>query len=225
MRSTPGVELRSYFGSQAADLDGSLNLAGIKDPAVDALIERVVAAKTREDMTIAARALDRVLRAGHYWVPHWYKGSNTVAYWDKFSRPETKPKYDRGILDTWWFDEAKAAQIETTKPSDAAASVPTGAIDGDPGVRPSRRRFTGYAAVSEPIPDDDGLEYFPENATPRACPSARRRSRAVCRTSVSGAASRSWAGRPRPSMYGCWKWLSSATCEVQRSTSTSVGGR
>ncbi len=111
MRNTPGVELRSYFGSQAADLDGSLNLAGIKDPAVDALIERVVVAKTREDMTTAAKALDRVLRAGHYWVPHWYKGSNTVAYWDKFSRPETKPKYDRGILDTWWFDKAKAANL------------------------------------------------------------------------------------------------------------------
>ena len=75
MRNTPGVELRSYFGSEAADLDGSLNLAGIKDPAVDALIEKVVAAKNREEMTTAARALDRVLRAGHYWVPHWYKGS------------------------------------------------------------------------------------------------------------------------------------------------------
>ena len=123
IRNTPGVELRSYFGSQAADQDGSLNLAGIKDPAVDALIERVVAAKTREDMTIAARALDRVLRAGHYWVPHWYKGSNSVAYWEKFSRPETKPKYDRGILDTWWFDEAKAAQIDTTKPSAGAAKA------------------------------------------------------------------------------------------------------
>jgi microcin C transport system substrate-binding protein len=120
MRNTPGVELRSYFGSQAADLDGSLNLAGIKDPAVDALIEKVVAAKTREDMTTAARALDRVLRAGYYWVPHWYKGTNTVAYWDKFSRPETKPKYDRGILDTWWFDEAKAANVEANNTSRAA---------------------------------------------------------------------------------------------------------
>jgi len=120
MRNTPGVELRSYFGSQAADTDGSLNLAGIKDPAVDALIERVVAAKTRADMTTAARALDRVLRAGHYWVPHWYKGSNTVAYWDKFSRPEIKPKYDRGILDTWWFDKAKAASLGS-KPSAAGA--------------------------------------------------------------------------------------------------------
>jgi microcin C transport system substrate-binding protein len=109
MRNTPGVELRTYFGSQSADLNGSLNLAGVKDPAVDALIERVVAAKTREDMTTAARALDRVLRAGHYWVPHWYKGSHTVAYWDKFDRPETKPKYDRGILDTWWYADSAPA--------------------------------------------------------------------------------------------------------------------
>ena len=115
MRNTPGVELRSYFGSQAADLGGSLNLAGVKDPAVDALIEKVVAAKSREDITIAARALDRVLRAGHYWVPHWYKASHSVAYWDKFGRPETKPKFDRGILDTWWFDEAKAAQVDTNR--------------------------------------------------------------------------------------------------------------
>jgi len=122
MRNTPGVELRSYFGSQSADLSGSLNLAGVKDPAVDALIEKVVAAKTREDMTVAARVLDRTLRAGHYWVPHWYKGSNTVAYWDKFSRPETKPKYDRGILDTWWFDEAKAKAVETNQTTAAAAT-------------------------------------------------------------------------------------------------------
>jgi microcin C transport system substrate-binding protein len=111
MRSTPGVELRSYFGSEAAKMDGSLNLAGIADPAVDALIERILAAKTREELEIAARALDRVLRAGHYWVPHWYKASNNVAYWDKFSRPETKPRFDRGILDTWWYDEAKAAKL------------------------------------------------------------------------------------------------------------------
>ncbi len=122
MRNTPGVELRSYFGSQSADLNGSLNLAGVKDPAVDALIEKVVAAKSREDMTVAARVLDRVLRAGHYWVPHWYKGSHTVAYWDKFSRPDTKPKYDRGILDTWWFDEAKAKDVETNQTTAAAAT-------------------------------------------------------------------------------------------------------
>ena len=135
MRNTPGVELRSYFGSEAADLDGSLNLAGVKDPAVDALIEKVVAAQTREEMTNAARALDRVLRAGHYWVPHWYKGSHTVAYWNKFSRPETKPKYDRGILDTWWFDSAKAegAQgAEEEVPQDGSGANDA---DDEPGSR------------------------------------------------------------------------------------------
>lgn len=136
MRNTPGVELRSYFGTGAANTDGSLNLAGIADPAVDALIERVVAAKNREDMTTAARALDRVLRAGHYWVPHWYKASNSVAYWDKFSRPETKPKFDRGILDTWWFDEAKAAELS----SDGTPS-PTDASDAPEGSNEASSRF------------------------------------------------------------------------------------
>jgi microcin C transport system substrate-binding protein len=112
MRDTPGVELRSYFGSEAAKIDGSLNLAGISDPAVDALIERVIGAKSRDELTMASRALDRVLRAGKYWVPHWYKPSNNIAYWDKFSRPETKPRYDRGVLDTWWYDKDKAAKLE-----------------------------------------------------------------------------------------------------------------
>ncbi len=123
MRNTPGVELRSYFGSQAAKMDGSLNLAGISDPAVDALIERVIAAKSREELNTAARALDRVLRAGHYWVPHWYKASNNIAYWDKFSRPATKPRFDRGILDTWWYDEAKAAKLTANAASSPEAQA------------------------------------------------------------------------------------------------------
>jgi microcin C transport system substrate-binding protein len=121
MRNTPGVELRSYFGSAAAQMGGSLNLAGIADPAVDALIERVIGAKSRDELNTAARALDRVLRAGHYWVPHWYKASNNVAYWDKFSRPEQKPRFDRGILDTWWYDEAKAAKLANVAAGPAPA--------------------------------------------------------------------------------------------------------
>ena len=129
MRNTPGVELRSYFGSAAAKMSGSLNLAGISDPAVDALIERVIAAKSREELNTAARALDRVLRAGHYWVPHWYKASNNIAYWDKFSRPATKPRFDRGILDTWWYDEAKAAKLTAN-----VASTP------EPAAQPNSRR-------------------------------------------------------------------------------------
>lgn len=112
MALTPGVELRSYFGSEAAATEGSLNLSGIADPAVDALIEKVIGAKSRDELTVAARALDRVLRAGRYWVPHWYKASHHIAYWDKFSRPAMKPKYDRGVLDTWWYDEEKAKRTQ-----------------------------------------------------------------------------------------------------------------
>ena len=112
MRLTPGIELRNILGSKAADAVGSYNLAGVKDPVIDALIEEVISAKTREDMVVAARALDRVLRAGHYWVPHWYKASHTVAYWNKFSAPKVKTPYARGIIETWWYDSEKAAKLE-----------------------------------------------------------------------------------------------------------------
>lgn len=111
MRLTPGLELRNYWGSANANTDGSVNLAGIKDPVIDDLIDKVAAAKSRAELVTATRAIDRVLRAGHYWVPHWYKAAHHVAYWDKFDRPATKPKYARGILDTWWYDPAKAAKL------------------------------------------------------------------------------------------------------------------
>lgn len=100
--TTPGESLRSYFGSDAAAIKGSQNLSGIADETVDALIEKAVEAKTREDLTFACRALDRVLRAGRYWVPHWYKGTHWIAFWDRFERPAAKPRYARGIPDTWW---------------------------------------------------------------------------------------------------------------------------
>ncbi|MBI3433606.1 MAG: ABC transporter substrate-binding protein [Proteobacteria bacterium] len=105
--TTPGDSLRSYFSSAAAALKGSQNIAGIIDAAVDALIERVIAAKTRADLVTAARALDRVLRAGRYWIPHWFKASHWIAYWDVFARPPQKPRYARAIPETWWHDSAR----------------------------------------------------------------------------------------------------------------------
>ena len=109
--NTPGDSLRPYFSSRAARTPGSLNLAGIADPAVDALIEKVVAANSRKELVAACRALDRVLRAGHYWIPHWYKSSHWIAYWDVFGHPEAanKPHYARGVPETWWSDRDKAA--------------------------------------------------------------------------------------------------------------------
>ncbi len=102
--TTPGDSLRSYFSSQSATLKGSQNLAGIADPVIDALIEQVIAATTRTDLVTAARALDRVIRSGRYWIPHWYKASHWIAYWDVFGRPAGKPRYSRGIPETWWRD-------------------------------------------------------------------------------------------------------------------------
>jgi microcin C transport system substrate-binding protein len=111
--STPGDGLRSYLSSQAAAMPGSQNLAGIADPVIDALIDVAINAKTREELTTACRALDRVIRAGRYWVPHWYAPSHRIAYWDVFARPAAaKPRYARGIPETWWYDAAKAAKLE-----------------------------------------------------------------------------------------------------------------
>ena len=110
--STPGDSLRAYFSSQAAALKGSQNHAGIADPAVDALVDRIIAANTRDELTIACRALDRVVRAGHYWIPHWYLPAHRIAYWDVFGRPPAQPRYFRGIPDTWWYDRDKAAKLE-----------------------------------------------------------------------------------------------------------------
>jgi len=112
MQLTPGLELKNFFGSEAADAEGSYNKAGIKDPVADALITQVATAKSRAALQTAGRALDRVLRAGHYWVPNWYKAAHTIAFWDKFGWPETQPLYDTGILDTWWYDTAKAAKLK-----------------------------------------------------------------------------------------------------------------
>ncbi|MBS0249008.1 MAG: ABC transporter substrate-binding protein [Proteobacteria bacterium] len=107
--STPGDSLRSYFTSQAAKAKGSQNLAGIADPAIDALVEEIIAAPTRAAMTTACRALDRVIRAGRYWIPQWYLASHRIAYWDVFGRPVRQPRYARGIPDTWWATEKKTA--------------------------------------------------------------------------------------------------------------------
>jgi microcin C transport system substrate-binding protein len=111
--NTPGDELRTYLSSEAARINGTYNVGGIADPVVDALIEKIIAADNRAALTTACRALDRVLRAGRYWVPQWYRASHLIAYWDVFGRPRApQPLYDRGIPDIWWYDRDKASKIE-----------------------------------------------------------------------------------------------------------------
>lgn len=112
MSLTPGVELRDYFGSAGAEAKGSRNTAGIADPVVDAMIDLIERAENREALTDAVKALDRVLRAKHIWVPQWSKASHHLAYWDIFARPELKPEYDRGVIDLWWVDAEKEAKLK-----------------------------------------------------------------------------------------------------------------
>lgn len=113
LRLTPGVEIKNYWGSQAAATKGTPNLAGIANPVVDALIDKALTAKSRAELVAATRALDRVMRAYHYWIPHWYKAEHNLAFWNKFSWPAIKPKFDPGIITTWWYDAEKAAKLQS----------------------------------------------------------------------------------------------------------------
>jgi microcin C transport system substrate-binding protein len=107
---SPGNEQRDFWASTMADVPGSRNFAGIKDPVVDQLVELVIAAPDRASLVARTRALDRVLLWGHYVIPQWHVRQFRVAYWDKFEHPATAPKYALGF-DTWWISEEKAARL------------------------------------------------------------------------------------------------------------------
>ncbi len=113
MQLEPGTELKQWFGSETAE-DSSRNLMGLADPAVDSLIDTVVAAQTADDMHAATRALDRVLRANGFWVPEWFKAVYTVAYYDMFEHPENLPPYALGETDFWWFNADKAEALKAS---------------------------------------------------------------------------------------------------------------
>ncbi len=118
---SPGNEQRDYWGSQAAGLNGSRNLAGIRDEAIDELIDRVIFAADREELVAATRALDRVLLWNFYVVPQWHNPDIWVAYWDKFGIPEEQPRYVGVDLDSWWIEEQREQQIEELFEDDGAA--------------------------------------------------------------------------------------------------------
>jgi microcin C transport system substrate-binding protein len=108
---SPGNEQRAYWGSQAANQPGSANYIGIKNPAVDAMIDQVIFAKSRSDLVAATKALDRVLLWNHYVVPQWTYGKERTARWDRFGHPETLPKYGASAFPgIWWWDGEKAAK-------------------------------------------------------------------------------------------------------------------
>lgn len=116
MSQTPGIELRGIFGGEAATVEGSNNIAGVNNPAVDSLIRTIENATSREDLEAAVSALDRVLRAMHIWVPQWYKGEHNIAYFDMYERPytDTPPPNGMGELSIWWFNPEKAQALRVS---------------------------------------------------------------------------------------------------------------
>lgn len=108
---SPGNEQRSFWHSSTAEVPGSRNLMGIKNPAVDRLIDLVIAAPTRDDLVIRVHALDRALLWGHYLIPHYHIAAYRVAYWNMFQRPSMPPKYALGFQ-TWWIDPVQQAKVQ-----------------------------------------------------------------------------------------------------------------
>ena len=111
---SPGNEQREYWGSQAAVQQGSRNYAGISDPVVDAMIEKVIYANSREELETACRAMDRVLLWGYHLIPHWYSMYDRLARWDKFGRPEQMPRYSIDLF-SWWIENQRATKVEQAK--------------------------------------------------------------------------------------------------------------
>ena len=111
---SPGNEQRDFWGSKAADMPGSRNFIGIKDEAVDAMIERVIYAKSRDELVASTHALDRVLLSHNFVVPQWTYGKVRTARWDRYGQPEMLPKYGMsGFPSIWWWDEEKAAKLRS----------------------------------------------------------------------------------------------------------------
>jgi len=109
----PGPELRSYYGSAAAEERGSANMAGIQNPVADAIIEQIIAAESLEKLQIANRALDRVLLWNHYVIPQFYNGTHRFAHWNRFGKPDVLPKYiGSGFPTGWWLDEELDSKLD-----------------------------------------------------------------------------------------------------------------
>ncbi|MHB1371603.1 MAG: ABC transporter substrate-binding protein, partial [Pseudomonadaceae bacterium] len=121
--NSPGNEQREYWHSASADNPGSRNFIGLKDPAIDSLVEQLIAADSRQELVTRTRALDRVLLWGHYVVPNWHIKTWRVAYWNHLAHPETTPRQDIGLM-TWWKKPEASAPV--AKPVDERSGKSAG---------------------------------------------------------------------------------------------------
>ena len=113
--NSPGNEQRDFWGTAAADRDGTRNTAGIKNPAIDKLSDKVVFAKDRDDLIAATHALDRVLLWNYYMVPHWHYPYERLVTWDIFGRPATLPSQTASLMQTWWIDPEKKKALDAAR--------------------------------------------------------------------------------------------------------------
>lgn len=115
---SPGNEQLDFWGSSKADVKGSRNIVGIKNPVVYELIKLIISAPDREELIMRTRALDRVLLFNYYVIPQWYYNKHRIAYWNKFGHPAIAPKYALGVPETWWYDAEKAQAIAAKIPQE-----------------------------------------------------------------------------------------------------------
>lgn len=111
LTATPLEGLPQLFSSEAAGTPGTYNLSGVREPAIDTILERLPQVHSREELITITRAIDRIFRAQYYWVPNWFQPDHRVGHWDIFGWPETKPDYGFTVETTWWFDRDKAAVV------------------------------------------------------------------------------------------------------------------
>lgn len=112
---SPGNEQYEFWSSAKADAKGSRNLIGVRDPAVDDIVDKLIHSKSREDLVTACHALDRLLLWQYYVIPHWHFGAYRIAAWDIFGRPKTNPPYGLDVISDWWIDPAKAEKINALR--------------------------------------------------------------------------------------------------------------
>jgi microcin C transport system substrate-binding protein len=149
---SPGNEQRDQWSSKSADTNGGGNHAGIKDPVVDALVEKIVAAKDRDDLVAETRALDRILQWSYFYIPQWNAPFDRIAYWNKYAHPATMPPYGL-TFDTWWYDPNKAAVVQPQQEASAAqATTNTQATTTNTQAAPALTAPAVQPAVPAPAP-------------------------------------------------------------------------
>jgi len=149
---SPGNEQRDFWGSASADEPGGQNQMGIKDPAIDAMIDKIITAQNRHDLVTATHALDRLLQWGFYAVPHFTNRTFWIVSWDKFGRPDKHPDPEYGIgQDAWWIDAAKVTAVEQGKSAAKSAAADPQATSTQP-AGSSAQPATGNQGAATPAP-------------------------------------------------------------------------